>query len=546
MKDSRTVAEFLNISASMSKERDLGELLVAVVSAARKMSNADAGVLYLLDDKKQNLVVEVAQFDSQQNRQTSFPNIPLYVDGRRNMENLIAYTAFMARSQSINDITRYSGFNFSDIHSHDRQTQYKTKSLTTIPLRNHKGVSQGVLLLVNVTDHVTGEIIDLAEESRGIVSAFAAQAAVAIDNAQLIEKNEQLINMLNQTNKKLEEENQALKQSIRMKYDFSRIIGESTAMQKVFSLLEKVIDSDATVLVRGDTGTGKEMIAQTLHYNSKRSERRFIVQNCAALPEALLESELFGYKKGAFSGADKDKKGLIELADGGTMFLDEIGDMPPALQAKLLRVLQDQIVRPLGAEDGKQVNVRFVAATHCDLKEKIEKGEFREDLFYRLNVFPITMPALKDRMEDLPLLIRHLLNGLCEQYGKQVDSISPAAMSMLQQYHYPGNVRDLKNILERAILMSDAGGHIMPEHLPEEVLQAAMYEEKNETMQIYVNGSLKQIVERYEARVLTKKLTDCDGNQTRAAQELNIGRRTLIDKIKRYGVDKNGSNSDEL
>ncbi len=546
MQDSRTVTEFLNISASMSKERDLGELLVAVVSAARKMSNADAGVIYLLDERKQNLVVEVAQFDSEQivsekNRQlqstANFPNIPLYIDTRRNMANLIAYTAFMARSQSIKDITRYSGFDFSDIHNRDRQAKYKTKSLTTIPLRNHKGVSQGVLLLVNVADTKTGEIIELTEESRGIVSAFAAQAAVAIDNAQLIEKNEQLITMLNQTNKALEEENQVLKQSIQIKYDFSRIIGTSTPMQKVFSLLEKVIDSDATVLIRGDTGTGKEMIAEALHFNSKRSDRRFIAQNCAALPENLLESELFGYKKGAFSGADKDKKGLIELADEGTLFLDEIGDMPISLQAKLLRVLQDQIVRPLGAEDGKQVNVRFVAATHCDLKDKIEKGEFREDLFYRLNVFPVTMPALKDRMEDLPLLISHFLTGLCEQYGKEVNSVSPAAMTMLQQYHYPGNVRDLKNILERAILMSDAGGHIMPEHLPEELMQTIMHEDKDETMQIYVNGSLKQIVERYEARVLEKKLTDCDGNQTRAARELSIGRRTLIDKIKRYGVD---------
>ena len=528
------IEQFINLMTSISTERDLYGVLSAVLTGARNITNVDAGLIYLLDESKRFLAVETAQFNDVETRR-SVQSVPLYVDGKRNMTNLISYTAFIAEPQRIDDIYRYSGFDAAQFKDYDLANSYRTVSVATFPLRNHEQVTVGVLALINAMDD-DGKIVKLNNELANIATAFASQAAVAIDNVQLINKNAHLISMLDTTNKALAEENRELRESIRSNYDFSQIIGDSKSMQKVFTLLEKVIDSDATVLVQGETGTGKEMIAQTLHFNSKRKDKQFIAQNCAALPENLLESELFGYKKGAFSGADKDKKGLIELAHGGTLFLDEIGDMPMGLQVKLLRVLQDKEIRPLGSEESRKINVRIVAATHADLKEKIESGEFREDLYYRLNVFPVTMPPLRDRRDDIPLLLKYFLDNLSEQYNKDVHGIAPSTMSILYEYDYPGNVRDLKNIVERSVLMCENGGHILPEHLPDEL--GPSNQSNGESIHINMAGTLRETIESYEAKVLEQKLEECGWNQSQAARELEIGRRTLIDKINRYGINK--------
>jgi sigma-54-dependent transcriptional regulator len=323
--------------------------------------------------------------------------------------------------------------------------------------------------------------------------------------------------------------------------DFHQIIGHSKPMQKVFLLMGKILNSGATVLLRGETGTGKEVIARALHYNSHRKQKNFVVQNCAALPGELLESELFGYKKGAFSGANADKKGLIEVADGGTLLLDEIGDMPIGLQAKLLRVLQDKIVRPLGSEEGvgKLINVRFVVASHCDLKEKIKTGQFREDLYYRLCVFPIDLPPLNKRKEDIPELLQYFLEKLATQNQKNIVGFSQETLAMLVNYAYPGNVRELRNIVERGVLMCDAGGQILPEHLTEEVHQTMDQNRCRGSQSVKQRDTLKEKVEKYEAYLIRKKLSECRGNQTRAASELEIARRTIIEKIKRYSITKN-------
>lgn len=532
---SSAVEEFVRIMTAISREEDLGGVLASVLSAAMSLTRAQGGLVHLLDSSKRFLAVETARFGGQ-NATSAFGQLPLYVDGSRNMSNPFTYTAFVAAHQVFDDISSYTGFDWSCFRRFDQRHQHNTRSVATFPLRNHKEITVGVLTLVNpITDDGVSSGFD--QDQVDIARAFASQAAVAIDNVQLVNKNRQLIDALNSTNRQLAAENRELKASIQSNYDFSRIIGKSRAMQTVFELLEKVIDSDATVLIRGETGTGKEMIAQTLHYNSRRKDKAFVAQNCAALPENLLESELFGYVKGAFSGADRDKKGLIEVAHGGTLFLDEIGDMPMNLQVKLLRVLQDKEIRPLGSEQARKINVRFVAATHCDLKEKIESGEFREDLYYRLNVFPIEMPPLRDRREDIPQLLKHFLDGLSDEYNKEIAGVSPAAINLLQSYDYPGNVRDLKNIIERSILMCEQGGHIMPEHLPDEVvIQDA--EKVPEMQAIPIEEPLREIIESYEARVLEKKLEACGWNQSQAARELKIGRRTLIDKIKRYGVNK--------
>ena len=329
--------------------------------------------------------------------------------------------------------------------------------------------------------------------------------------------------------------------SKRTDYDFSQIIGHSKPMQKVFLLMEKIVNSGATVLLKGDTGTGKEVVARALHYNSYRKKNNFVVQNCAALPGELLESELFGYKKGAFSGANTDKKGLIELADGGTLLLDEIGDMPIGLQAKLLRVLQDKTVRPLGSEEGvgKLINVRFIVASHCDLKGKIKTGEFREDLYYRLCVFPIDLPPLHKRKEDIPELLEYFLVKLAKQNQKEVLGFSQETLFMLINYAFPGNVRELRNIVERGVLMCDVGGLILPEHLTEEVHQLIDSKRSRESQRVNQWDTLKEKLEKYEAYLIRKKLSECRGNQTKAASELEIARRTIIEKIKRYSIAKN-------
>jgi len=335
----------------------------------------------------------------------------------------------------------------------------------------------------------------------------------------------------------------------RKRYIHSQIIGRSRSMLKVYALMEKIVNSGATVLLKGDTGTGKEVVARALHFCSHRKNKNFVVQNCAALPGELLESELFGYKKGAFSGANTDKKGLIELADGGTLLLDEIGDMPIGLQAKLLRVLQDKTVRPLGSEEcvGKLINVRFIVASHCDLKEKIKTGQFREDLYYRLSVFPIELPPLHERKEDIPELLQYFLKQLSTQNQKNVLGFSDSTLKLLENYRYPGNVRELRNIVERGVLMCEAGGKILPEHLTEEIHQIYNNEQSEVVSQdIDQMDTLKTKLEKYEAYLIRKKLSECRGNQTKAAGELEIARRTIIDKIRRYGIVKKRQYGDFL
>ena len=351
------VNELIKITTSLSTERNLNQLLNMIVTSARKLTFADAGMVYLLDGTKRNLYVELYQSNTNERvSKTDFNTVPLYVNGERNSSNVIAYCAFSGKTINIPDIYKYSGFDFNDIYQLDKLYSYRTRSVVAIPLTNHEQITVGILLLVNIMSPDTREIISLPEALADLVGAFAAQAAVAIDNVQLIEKNQRLIEILNNTNKELEEENRQLRAKIVSKFDFSRIIGHGEKMQQLFALMEKVFDSTATVLIRGETGTGKELIAQTIHYNSQRRKNEFVAQNCAALPDNLLESELFGYKKGAFSGASSDKKGLVELANGGSLFLDEIGDMPLSLQAKLLRVLQEKEVRPLGSVETKKVD----------------------------------------------------------------------------------------------------------------------------------------------------------------------------------------------
>jgi len=537
----RTVSvaeELIKIATKLATEKNLNHLLNAIVDSARQIVRADMGLIYLLDRTKRNLYVEVFQCDS---IPVNFPHvrsIPLIINGKRNDSNICVYCAHVGNVIYINDIYQYSGFDFNNHYLFDKATHYRSQSMLTLPLIDHKNITVGVLQLFNALDESRKKVITFPKTSERLVKAFAAQAAVAIDNVQLVKENKRLIRVLDETNTKLELENAKLREKIKGHYDFSNIIGKSTAMEKVYELMNKIIDSDATVLIRGETGTGKELIAHALHYNSRRKNALFIAQNCAALPETLLESELFGYRKGAFSGAVNDKIGLIERAHAGTLFLDEIGDMPLSLQAKLLRVLQDKEVRPLGSVISKKVNVRIIVATHKDLQRAVKENQFREDLYYRLSIFPITLPPLHERKDDLPALIKHFIDMYSKKYHKKTTTVSPKTLDFLMRYHYPGNIRELSNIIERALLLCEEGTSLLPEHLTE--MNHDIRNGYNATILVHepIIKDLKTAVGKYEASLIQYKLRECNWNQSKAAEELNIARRTLIEKMHRYNIHR--------
>jgi Nif-specific regulatory protein len=327
---------------------------------------------------------------------------------------------------------------------------------------------------------------------------------------------------------RLLDENIHLKQELRERYDFSRIVGNSNPMRQVYEQVTQVARTNTTVLLRGESGTGKEMIAHAIHYNSLRASKPFVKVSCAALPETLIESELFGYEKGAFTGAQARKKGRFELADGGTLFLDEIGELNPATQVKLLRVLQEREFERLGGIETIKVNVRLIVATNKDLEEAISRGQFREDLYYRLNVFAIFMPPLRERKPDILLLAEHFVEKFEREHHKRIKRISTPAIDMLTSYHWPGNVRELENVIERAVLICESNvihGH----HLPPS-LQTA---EGSDTV---TRLSLETAMEAYERDLIQDALKTSRGNRAKAAKLLDSTERIIGYKVKKYGI----------
>jgi len=322
-----------------------------------------------------------------------------------------------------------------------------------------------------------------------------------------------------------------LDQAIRDRYTFHDMIGKSPEMQKVFEKVNIVAAADATILIEGPTGTGKDLLAKVIHHSSARTASPFVKVNCAAIPRDLLESEMFGYAKGAFTGADRDKPGRFSEADGGTIFLDEIGDLPLPLQAKLLRVLEDREFYPLGSRHTQKVDVRIISATNRGLGELVENGLFREDLFYRLNVFRFDLPALKNRRVDIALLINHILRRLCAARDIQLVNISRPTMEILLNFDYPGNIRELENILEHALIISQES-EILSQHLPDYIqrpIQAPKPDDKRQT-------NFAENLHRRERHRIEQALNSQGGNRTRTAQELGMDRTTLWRKMKRYGL----------
>lgn len=311
-----------------------------------------------------------------------------------------------------------------------------------------------------------------------------------------------------------------------------------SCMSRVCEKLLKVAPYDVSVTISGESGTGKELAARALHYNSLRWDKPFVVENCAALPDELLESELFGYKRGAFTGATEDRVGLFERANGGTVFLDEIGEVSPAFQVKLLRVLQEGEIRPLGSGKTRKVDVRIIAATNRDLEAEVRAGRFRADLFYRLTTVSIAMPPLRERGGDIPLLANALLQSAIADLGKVVEGFTDEAVACMQSYHWPGNVRELQNEIRHMLVMGE-GDYLGAELLSPRVLQAAPEEEEAETLLFNgLNGTLKERVESLEARILKETLIRHRWNKSRAAKELGLSRVGLRSKLERYGLEK--------
>ena len=338
--------------------------------------------------------------------------------------------------------------------------------------------------------------------------------------------------------RRLSVEIENLRHEVGEKYQFGNLLGRNPRMQEIFQIIRTVAETDATVLIQGESGTGKELIARAIHYNSRRKDRPFVVVSCSALPETLLESELFGHEKGSFTGAIRQRIGRFEMADGGTVFLDEIGEMSMSVQLKLLRVLQEREVERVGGNQTIKVDVRVIAATHKDLQQAMQDRLFREDLFYRLNVVPIKLPQLRERLDDVPLLAANFLRKYCEKNQKQIKSISPKVLSMLTRYSYPGNVRELENIIERAVIM-EKGDSIQGLELdiPGTTGKPGAQQPIGGDVQPF-RKMKTECVERFEREYFSQLLRMYQGNMSKSARHAGINIKNFHEKMARYGLKK--------
>ena len=416
-----------------------------------------------------------------------------------------------------------------DAQTDDRLNRYQSvidyniRSVLCVPLFH---VKEGVIGALYVDHRGLGNAF--SEEDQTFLQVFANLVGVALVNARMYEQ--------------LEEKAQYLQQQVERRHQLGDLFGQSDAMQAIYYLIESAAKSDIPVLVQGETGTGKELAARAIHYNSTRKDQRFLSQNCAALSPELLQSELFGHKKGAFTGANEDHKGIFEAADGGTVLLDEIADAPPQLQRSLLRVLQEGEIRRVGETEDREVDVRIIAATNRDLKKEVEEGSFREDLYYRLHVIQIDMPPLRERMEDVPLLAEHLLIRIKENVNKSVGGLTVGAIKTLTSYKWPGNVRELENEIQRAVTLAKEDGEITPDLFSESIGHAVSGVSVEYHLPVRADahtqagGRLQDCMQEYEKRLIMNALEKYKGNIKRTAEELGLVRASLYRKMNRLGL----------
>ena len=467
-------------------------------------------------------------------------NIQGVVDSLREHLSLRAcFVILEGREDDRLTITTASGLNIAEFRKLDQQVDqgvfrnaFESGDAFSIAFHD-SGI--GLEVANSSRAKVIGSPLVIAGKTAGVLAAVTESAntrsvSQLLDiTASMIAQSLRIDRTMQSERQKLIDENSHLLQELKEKHDFSHIVGTSNPMKHVYDQVSQVARSNATVLLRGESGTGKEMIANAIHYNSLRSKRPLVKLNCAALPDTLIEAELFGHEKGAFTGADRFKKGRFELAEGGTLFLDEIGDLPLQTQIKLLRVLQEREFERLGGTETIKTNIRLITATNKNLEEAIAKGEFREDLYYRLNVFTIFLPPLRERKSDILLLAEHFLEKYEQEHGKRIRRISTPAIDMLMAYHFPGNVRELENAIERAVLVCDSNV-IHSHHLPP-TLQTA------EVSGTVTTLTLKSAVEAFERGLIQDTLKSTRGNIAKAARQLDSTERILSYKIRNYGID---------
>lgn len=338
--------------------------------------------------------------------------------------------------------------------------------------------------------------------------------------------------------KTLETENRSLKKELTKEYSFQNLVGNSPAMHAIYELIKRVSDTPTNVLITGESGTGKEMVAKAIHYNGLLKDRAFMSVNCGAIPESLMESEMFGHKKGSFTGAVADKAGIFEAADGGTLFLDEVGELPLTIQVKLLRAIQERIIRRVGSTEDTQVSVRIIAATNRDLEQMVKAGTFRQDLYYRLNVIQIETPSLRQRRDDIPILAKHFLKKYNDRLNKNISGISQEALAVLKTYDFPGNVRELENIIERTVAL-EAGASILPESLPPFVKTSSGTKQmvSSDGIEVTAEGvDLDKIIGQIEKELIIKAIHTADGVKKRAAKLLGITFRSMRYRVEKYNL----------
>ena len=387
----------------------------------------------------------------------------------------------------------------------------------------------GIEMLTRVREQMPDQIVIVVTACASLDTSVRALRAGAYDYITkpiIHEEIKQLVrNALRQ--KGLQAENALLRREIGKGHDFSSVIGESAALKAILDEVRNISDAGSPVLLLGETGTGKELFARVIHRNSSRRDMPFVPINCSAIPGNLLETELFGHVRGAFTGAAASKKGLLEEAEGGTVFLDEIGDMGLALQAKLLRVIEDRVIRPVGSTKGNKADLRFITATNKDLKTAVKQAMFREDLYSRINVISLQIPPLRDRKEDIRPLVRHYLEKYSQEMGKRVKDVSPAAMDIMTNYGWPGNVRELRNVIERAILISD-GDLIGPEHLPVGIRAEDSFQHRVFSEKLSIEDYTKAFIQKYQTEY----------NEQQLADMLGITRKSLWERRKKWGMQK--------